>query len=104
MKLQEKARRAQEAAGEGRGHGAGAEAEGLPRRRSPPRPAPAASLFGSVTTKEISDALQGAVRLSRSREQEARPGDPIKAFGTFTVKCKLGYEVTGNITVEVVEA
>ena len=30
--------------------------------------------------------------------------DPIKAFGTFTVKCKLGYEVTGNITVEVVEA
>ena len=29
--------------------------------------------------------------------------DPIKSFGSFEVKCKLGYEVTGTIHVLVVE-
>ena len=30
-------------------------------------------------------------------------GDPIKSFGAYTVKAKLGYEVSGNINVLVVE-
>ena len=30
-------------------------------------------------------------------------GDPIKSFGSYTVKAKLGYEVSGNINVLVVE-
>ena len=30
-------------------------------------------------------------------------GDPIKAFGTFTVKCKLGYEITAQLTVQIQE-
>ena len=29
--------------------------------------------------------------------------DPIKSYGTFTVKAKLGYEITGDISVLVVE-
>lgn len=59
-------------------------------------------LFGSVTTKEISAALKE--QYGYQVESKKLSCDPIKAFGTFTVKCKLGYEVTGNITVEVVEA
>ena len=56
----------------------------------------------SVTTKEISAALKE--QYGYQVESKKLSCDPIKAFGTFTVKCKLGYEVTGNITVEVVEA
>ena len=29
--------------------------------------------------------------------------DPIKAFGSYTVKAKLGYEISGNINVLVIE-
>ena len=29
--------------------------------------------------------------------------EPIKAFGTYELKCKLGYEVTGTIYVVVAE-
>jgi large subunit ribosomal protein L9 len=29
--------------------------------------------------------------------------EPIKQFGTFPVKCKLGYEITGTINVMVTE-
>ena len=30
--------------------------------------------------------------------------DPIKAFGTYQLKCKLGYEISGTINVVVTEA
>ena len=60
-------------------------------------------LFGAVTTKEISDGLKEQYGIDIPK-QKLVLDEPIKAFGTFTVKCKLGYEVTGNITVEVVEA
>ena len=29
--------------------------------------------------------------------------EPIKSFGTFEVKCKLGYEITGTVSVLVIE-
>ena len=29
--------------------------------------------------------------------------EPIKTFGSFTVKAKLGYEISGNVNVLVVE-
>ena len=59
-------------------------------------------LFGSVTTKEISDALkvQFGLDIPKGKLQLA---DPIKSFGTFEVKCKLGHEITGTINVLVVE-
>jgi large subunit ribosomal protein L9 len=58
-------------------------------------------LFGSVTTKEISDQLkkQYNVDLPKTKMQ----ADPIKSFGTYEVKCKLGYEVTATLKVMVVE-
>lgn len=58
-------------------------------------------LFGSVTTKEISAALKE--QYGYQVDSKKLSCDPIKSFGTFTVKCKLGYEVSGTITVEVVE-
>lgn len=59
-------------------------------------------LFGSVTTKEISAALKEQYGFDVAKNQLSC--DPIKSFGTFSVKCKLGYEVSGTVTVQVVEA
>ena len=60
-------------------------------------------LFGSVTSKEISDALKAQCGLDIAKTKIVLP-DPIKAFGGYQVKCKLGYEVSGIINVTVVEA
>jgi large subunit ribosomal protein L9 len=67
----------------------------------PAKAGTAGRLFGSVTTKEISDQLkkQYNVDLPKTKMQ----ADPIKAFGTYEVKCKLGYEVTATLKVMVVE-
>ena len=59
-------------------------------------------LFGSVTSQEISDALkeQFGMDIEKNRIVQA---DPIKAFGSYTVKAKLGYEISGNINLLVIE-
>ena len=60
-------------------------------------------LFGSVTTKEVSDALkkQYNIDLPKTRLELA---EPIKAFGTYQVKAKLYTEIQGVVTVKVEEA
>ena len=63
----------------------------------------AGRLFGSVTTQEISEALKEQMNIDVDKRKIVLD-EAIKNVGTYTVKCKLGYEVTGNITVEVVEA
>ena len=59
-------------------------------------------LFGAVTSQEISDALreQHGIEIEKNKIVQA---DPIKAFGSYTVKAKLGYEISGNINVLVIE-
>lgn len=59
-------------------------------------------LFGAVTSKEISDALkeQHKIELEKNRIVQL---EPIKAYGSFEIKCKLGHEVSGTIKVMVVE-
>ena len=59
-------------------------------------------LFGSVTTKEISEALekQYGVDIPKTR---LSLDEAIKSFGTFEVKAKLFTEVTGIIKVVVTE-
>jgi large subunit ribosomal protein L9 len=59
-------------------------------------------LFGSVTSKEISESLKEQQKLDINKTKIVLP-DPIKSFGTFEVKCKLGHEITGTINVLVVE-
>ena len=59
-------------------------------------------LFGSVTNQEIADALkaQTGIALDKRKIQIA---DPIKNVGTYTVTCKLGYEISAPLTVKIEE-
>lgn len=62
----------------------------------------AGKLFGSVTSKEISDALKEQFDIDIGKNKIVQD-EPIKHFGTFEVRCKLGYEVTGTIMLTVCE-
>ena len=57
---------------------------------------------GRLTTKEISDALHEQFALTIEKQKIVQ-AEPIKSFGAYEVKCKLGYEVTGTIHVLVIE-
>ena len=59
-------------------------------------------LFGSVTTKELSEELQKQHGIEIDKNKIVQD-EPIKSFGSYEVKCKLGFEVTGTIHVLVVE-
>jgi len=59
-------------------------------------------LFGSVTSKEISDALAQQHNISIEKNKIVM-SDPIKSFGSFEVKCKFGYEISGIIHLVVTE-
>ncbi len=63
----------------------------------------AGKLFGAVTSQEISDALreQHGIEIEKNKIVQA---EPIKTFGAFQVKAKLGYEISGTINVLVIEA
>ena len=63
----------------------------------------AGRLFGSVTNQEIADALktQTGIVLDKRKIVIA---DPIKNVGTYTVTCKLGYEISAPLTVKIQEA
>ena len=62
----------------------------------------AGRLFGSVTNAEISDALAQQHKLQIDKRKIVLE-DPIKAAGTYTVRCKLGYEVVADLTVVIKE-
>ena len=59
-------------------------------------------LFGSVTSKEISDALKAQHSIDIAKTKIVQE-EPIKAFGGYKLKVKLGYEITGTLSVMVVE-
>ena len=63
----------------------------------------AGRLFGSVTSQEIADALakNTGIKLDKRKIVIA---DTIKAVGTYTVTCKLGYEINAPLTVKIEEA
>ena len=62
----------------------------------------AGKLFGAVTSQEISDALKEQFDIDIEKNKIVQ-AEPIKTFGSFSVKAKLGYEVSGTINVLVVE-
>ena len=101
MKQQEKAKKAQEAAEK-------AEAEALSEKlktsvvKLTAKAGTGGRLFGAVTSKEISDGLKAQYGLDVAKSKIVQE-EPIKAFGTYELKCKLGYEVTGTIYVVVAE-
>lgn len=63
----------------------------------------AGRLFGSVTNQEIADALKAKTGIALDKRKIVI-FDPIKTVGTFTVNCKLGYEITAPLTVKIEEA
>ena len=62
----------------------------------------AGRLFGSVTNNEVAEALaqQKGIQLDK---RKIVLDEPIKQAGTYTVKCKLGYEINADLKVEVKE-
>lgn len=61
----------------------------------------AGRLFGSVTNQEIADALEkNGIKLDKRKIAIAAP---IKSVGTYTVTCKLGYEISAPLTVKIEE-
>ena len=63
----------------------------------------AGKLFGSVTNQEIADALKANAGIALDKRKIVI-SDPIKNVGTYTVQCKLGYEITAPLTVKIIEA
>ena len=60
-------------------------------------------LFGSVTSQEIADALAKTAGIKLDKRKLVM-GETIKNVGTYTVTCKLGYEITAPLTVKIEEA
>jgi len=59
-------------------------------------------LFGAVTAKEISEGLARQYSIDIPK-QKLVLDEPIKAFGTYQIKAKLGYDVTGTVYAVVAE-
>ena len=59
-------------------------------------------LFGAVPTKEISEGLAKQYGLNIPK-QKLVLDEPIKAFGGYQVKAKLGFEITATVKVSVTE-
>ena len=101
MKLKEKAKKAEDARLK-------AEAEAIVEKlkNSPVKVTARAGangkLFGAVTSKEVSDALQAQHGIELAKQKIVRD-EPIKAYGSYELKAKLGYEVSGTVYVMVVE-
>ena len=102
MKMQDKAKQAK--AAEEKAH-----AEALSEQlkncqvKIPARAGQGGKLFGAVTGKEISDALKAQYGVEVNKSQLVLAA-PIKSFGSYEVKCKLGSEVSGTVYILVTEA
>ncbi|MBR2479151.1 MAG: 50S ribosomal protein L9 [Clostridia bacterium] len=59
-------------------------------------------LYGSVTTKDIAEALQAQHGISVDR-RKLTLNDPIKAHGTYILELKLYTEITAKVTVSVLD-
>ena len=68
----------------------------------PAKAGSAGKLFGAVTSQEISDALKAQCGIEIEKQKIVQT-EPIKTYGSFDVKCKFGYEISGTIHLLVVE-
>ncbi|MBR2668104.1 MAG: 50S ribosomal protein L9 [Oscillospiraceae bacterium] len=59
-------------------------------------------LFGAVTSQEIADALKEQCGIELSKNKIVQD-EPIKQCGSYQLKCKLGYEITGMLNLVVAE-
>ena len=101
MNLKEKARRAEEARQKEAAMAAAEQLKAL-LVKIPARAGSGGRLFGAVTTKEISDALKQQHNVDIPK-QKLVLDDPMKSFGTYQVKARLGFEISGTVNVLVCE-
>ncbi len=101
MKLQEKAKKAEEARQKAQAE-AIAEKLGSVQVKVAARAGANGKLFGAVTSKEVSDALSAQHGIDLAK-QKIVLDEPIKSFGAYQIKAKLGHEVSGTIHLLVVE-
>ena len=102
MNLKEKARKAEEARLKAEAQEIAGKLENCPVKLSA-KAGNGGKLFGAVTTKEISEGLKTQYGVDIPK-QKLVLDEPIKAFGGYELKVKLGYEVTGTLKVVVAEA
>ena len=95
MNLKEKARKAEEARLKAEAQ------ENCPVKLSA-RAGNGGKLFGAVTNKEISEGLKAQYGVDIPK-QKIVLDEPIKAYGSYQVKAKLGFEVSGTVYVTVCE-
>lgn len=101
MKMQEKAKKAEEARLKAEAEATAEKLKGCQVRMTA-RAGSNGKLFGSITTQEISDALKEQYGVEIPRQKLVLQ-DPIKSFGNFEVKAKLGFEISGTVYVAVYE-
>ena len=101
LRLKERARAAQTAAERARALENAKQLESLVVRIRA-RAGSNGKLFGSITSREISEELarQHGIEIEKQKIVQA---EPIKNFGSYEVKCKFGYEISGTIHVMVTE-
>ena len=77
-------------------------AEGYARNFLIPKGGEGGKLFGAITGAAIADALQAQHGLTIDGKKLVLD-QPIKSFGSYEVKARLGYEVSGTVYVHVIE-
>lgn len=101
MKLQEKARLAKLAEEKAQAEATAEQLKSL-TVRIVAKAGTGGRLFGAVTTKEISDALKAQHNIDINKTKLVLD-EPIKSFGGYDLKAKLGHDVVGTVKVVVAE-
>ena len=101
MKLQEKARQAKLAEEKAQAQAVADQLKEL-TVRIVAKAGTGGRLFGAVTTKEISDALKAQHGIDINKAKLVQD-EPIKSFGGYELKAKLGHDVVGTVKVVVSE-
>ena len=101
MNLKEKARKAEEARLKAEAQEIAGKLQNCPVKLSA-KAGNGGKLFGAVTNKEISEGLKAQYGVDIPK-QKLVLDEPIKAYGSYQVKAKLGFEVSGTVYVTVCE-
>ena len=101
MKLKEKARLAEEAANRAAANEMAEKLKNCPVKISAKAGANG-KLFGAITAKEISEELKKQFGVDLPK-QKIVVEEPIKSYGSYQLKAKLGYEINGTVYVMVTE-
>ena len=101
MRLQEKAKKAEEARQKAEAQAVAEKLKGAVVKLTAKAGANG-KLFGAVTSKEVSDALQSQHGIELAKNKIVMD-EPIKAYGSYELRAKLGFEISGTVYVIVAE-